>query len=428
MSDKLRDLRGKLDERRNALAAIFEEAKVSTDEVGGTPVYDLTKASALTGDSAARVEQVKSMNAELEDLHGQVEAAKEEQDSLGTIAGRVGDLGTIERPKIHPTKARAAAAAGMQGTVGELIVASAAFKDYQVGSRSLGPVSTLDIGLAELRAVLFETGAGWAPESLRTGRVEFKPLRPAPAVIDAIPEYTTTQAAYKFMEETTHTDNTAEIAEGAVYGEAAFVLTERSNTIRKIGTWLPVTDEQLEDEPGARSFIDNRLTYQLQRRVDGQVLVGSGVGVNLVGTENVAGIQTQALGADPIFDAALKLFTLIESDGFANPSVFYIAPTKWQTVALTRTADGLYILGNPQVEAQPQLWGVPGIKTTAVTATKIVAGDYTGYAGLVVRKGLDVQVGYQSDDFIKGRLAIRADVRVAMVHFRPKAFGAVTGL
>ena len=68
------------------------------------------------------------------------------------------------------------------------------------------------------------------------------------------------------------------------------------------------------------------------------------------------------------------------------------------------------------------------MQTTAVTSTKLVAGDYTNFAGLYVRAGVDMQVGYQSDDFIKGRLAIRADVRVAMVTFRVKAFGNVTGL
>lgn len=420
MSSTVTDLRGQLDERRKKLARVYEQAKSTTDEVNGQPFYDLTKAEDLEGDSAARVEQVRKMNAEIDELHAKVK----EQDDLAAGEKRLDDLGTIDRAAIH-TPAGGREPVVSRKSFGQLVVESDAFQGYKRGSRGVGPVAEIDV---PFRATLFETGAGWAPESTRIGRVEFKPLRPAPHVVDFIPDFTTTQAAVVYMEETTHTDNTAEIAEAAIYGEAAFVLTERTKTVRKIGTWLPVTDEQLADEEGARDYIDNRLTYQLARRVDGQVLVGSGVAPNLEGTENVAGIQTQALGADPIFDAALKLFVLIESDGFADPSVFFIAPTKWQTVALTRTADGLYILGHPAQEAEPRLWGVPGVKTTAHTSTKLIAGDYTNYAGLYVRKGVEVQVGYQSDDFIKGRLAIRADVRVAMVHFRPKAFGVVTGL
>ena len=421
---QLKELRGQLSERREALATVFREADAGKDSEG-RQVYDLMKASALTGDSGARVEQVQTMNTELEALVDKVKEAEAEQASLAGISAHVDGLGEIVRPAIHSTRGREESPNGQVKSLGQLLVASDAFKGYKPGSRGMGPMSHLDV---DLMATLFETAAGWAPESTRIGRVELKPLRPAPHVINAFPEFFTRQAAVKYMEETTHTDNAAEVNEGAVYGEAAFVLTERSQDVEKIGAWLPVTDEQLEDEDEARSYVDNRLMYQLARRVDGQALVGNGTPPNLKGTENVSGIQTQALGTDPIFDAAYKLFRKIRDDGFAEPSDFFIAPSKWETVALTRTSDGLYILGNPQEYKQPRLWGVPGIETTAVTSTKLVAGDYARFAGLYIRKGVDVQVGYQSDDFIKGRLAIRADVRVAVVHFRPKAFGNVTGL
>lgn len=422
--DRLTELAGQIADRRDKLARIFEQSAVGGDEATGGTTYDLMRADDLTGDSGARVEQVKNITAELNEKVDEQKAARAERAELAGAKQYVDGLGEIVRQPIHTNGARADVESNGK-TVGQLFLESEAYKAYRKNGAKMSPESMLDV---DFRATLFETGAGWAPESTRTGRVELKPLRPAPHVIDAFPEYATTQAAYKFMEETTHTDNAAEIAEAAIYGESAFVLTERSKTIRKIGVWLPVTDEQLDDEDGARSFVDNRLQYQLHRRVDSQALVGSGVAPNVEGTENVTGIQTQALGTDPIFDAAYKLFRAIRDDGFAEPSAFFIAPSKWQTVALTRTTDGVYILGNPADYTQPRLWGVPGLETTAVTSTKLVAGDYANYAGLVVRKGIDVQVGYQSDDFIKGRLAIRADVRIAVVHFRPKAFGNVTGL
>src|SRR3546814_12116287 len=63
---------------------------------------------------------------------------------------------------------------------GELMMASAAIKDYRSGSGN-GPVSRLDIELK----TLFQTTAGWEPEDLRTGRVEMFPTRPAPHVRSA---------------------------------------------------------------------------------------------------------------------------------------------------------------------------------------------------------------------------------------------------
>jgi hypothetical protein len=48
---------------------------------------------------------------------------------------------------------------------------------------------------------------------------------------------------------------------------------------------------------------------------------------------------------------------------------------------------------------------------------------------LAVRRGIDVQVSNShSTFFAEGKLALRADVRCALIHYRPKAFAQVTGL
>jgi hypothetical protein len=224
MSDKLRELRGQLDERRNALAAIFAEAKVGTDEANGNPVYDLTKASSLEGDSATRVEQVRKLNDELAELQAKVTAEQSDQASLADIASGVEGMGEIIRPGIHtPNGARQVETAK---SLGDLFTGSKAFKDYQPGSTG-GPVASFDV---DLRSALFSTSGGWAPESLRTGHVEYFATRPAPAVINLFPEYTTAQAAVKYMEETTFTNAAAETSEGGAYNQATLVLTERSQT------------------------------------------------------------------------------------------------------------------------------------------------------------------------------------------------------
>src|SRR5437660_1032156 len=83
---------------------------------------------------------------------------------------------------------------------------------------------------------------------------------------------------------------------------AALAVTEQSSTVRKIAVYLPVTDEQFEDEPHARDYVDNRLEFMLRQRLDQQLLTGSGTAPNLRGILNVAGILTQAKGTDPAPD------------------------------------------------------------------------------------------------------------------------------
>lgn len=407
---KLKEKKAELAEARKQLAEVFEQAG---------PELDMDKVTVISGDSKAKVEQIQQRNAAIDALADEVAELKKLQaaadNALAAGEGEDGDDHDEPRGK------------GRRGTfkgAGQAFVESKAFKGYVPGSGQ-GPMATLDISLK----TLFESAAGWDPEVLRTDRVVLSAQRPAPHVIDAFPMTTTKFDTVKYMEETTFTNNAAEAAPGGAYGEAALVLTERTQLVEKIGVFIPVTDEQFEDEERSKAYVDRRLRFMLQQRLDLQAMVGDGTSPNLKGTENVSGIQTQALGTDPIFDASYKLFRVIADTGYADVSHFFIRHAKWQTVALSRTADGLYILGNPAQEAPVRLWGIPGTLTNAVTATKLVAGDYANYSELVTKRGIDVQVSNShSDYFVKGKLAVRADVRVSVVHYRPAAFGVVTGL
>lgn len=406
----LKEAQGKLDAARKDLADVFAESG---------PDYDMAAVKSLDGDSTAKVEWIRTKNSEIEDLKSKVDELRDVARIAGTVADDpdAGEKGADE-PDTKDRKDRAPKA------LGDLFADSQAFKGYSSG-QGVGPVAHLDVEVK----TLFETTAGWAPESVRSGLVSLFPTRPAPHVVDFIPQGTINQPLHKFMEETTFTNNAVEKAEGTAFGEAALVLTERSNEVEKIPVWLPVTDEQLEDEPAARDYVNSRLVFMLRQRLDSQVLVGNGTSPNLLGTESVSGIQTQALGTDPIPDAIYKLFTSIRDDGFAEPSVVFIRPSKWESVQLLKTADGIYIWGHPSQAGPTTIWGVPVVQTTAVTSTKAVAGDYAQHAFLLTKRGVDVQItNSHSTDFINGKQAVRADIRVVMVHVRPKAFGAVTGL
>jgi HK97 family phage major capsid protein len=119
----------------------------------------------------------------------------------------------------------------------------------------------------------------------------------------------------------------------------------------------------------------------------------------------------------------------IRDTGFAEPSIVFITPAKWEPVRLLRTADGIYIWGHPSMPGPMTIWGVPVKETTAAPSTKALLGDYANFSELAVRRGIDVQVSNSHGDlFVRGQLAIRADLRVALVHYRPSAFAEVTGL
>lgn len=397
-------LEAKIEERRALLAKIFDEAG---------PEVDLSRVSVLDGDVEAKAEQIRRLNDEIGQL---VEQAERERE-LRQIRDEVEDLGRPRHPG-HPIGAAAK-------SLGELFTASVAFRGWKRGATS-GPVATLDIGVAELKA-LFQTSAGWPPETLRTGRLVEEALRPI-QVLDILPTGETSQAAVVYMEETSVTTAAAETAEGATYPEATLALTEQSSPVRKIAVWLPVTDEQMEDVAGVQAYVEQRLGFFLRQRLDQQVLVGNGTAPNLRGFLNTPGIQTQAKGADPTPDAIHKAMVKVRVVGRANPSAVVVHPNDWQEVKLLRSADGIYIWGSPSEAGPDRIWGLPVVQSDAITEGTALVGDFAGHSQLFFRRGVEVQVGYQGADFVQGRQAVRADLRAALAVYRPEAFCTVTGI
>ncbi|MER7002214.1 phage major capsid protein [Dactylosporangium sp. NPDC000555] len=406
------ETRDKLNARRDTLAGIFAEAG---------PTYDMSLVKSLQGDSNAKVAEIQKLTAEINDL-------KVDLDKHLVVAKAAGEAKAHadrgERGSAPDAKGDREKKAGKLRPFGQMVVESDAIKGYRPGSGS-GPVARLDVDLK----TLFSTSNGWDPEDTRTGRVEMYPTRPAPRVIDVFPQTTTSQSTVLYMEETVYENNAAETGEGTQYPEVQLKVDEKSSEVRKIAAFLPVTDEQFEDEERARAYVQNRLPFFLRQRLDSQLLIGNGAAPNLRGLENITGIQSQALGGDPIPDALYKCMRSIRDDGFAEPSHVFIRPSKWESVQLMRTADGVYIWGHPSMPGPRTIWGVPVVESTAGSASKASMGDFTNFSEVAVRRGIDVQISNSHGGFfIEGKLAVRADVRVAVIFYRPKAFGVVTGL
>jgi len=405
MNKTLSQVTEELAAKRKVLHEVFEEAGED---------MDFSKVKTLEGDSQAKVDAVKAMNKELDDL--EIERVKLEE--LEKIKG---DNDGIYKKLINSTEE--IYPGRKEETKVEIKPIGQLFQESKAAENKL-LVHKVDIDTK----TLFQTSAGWDPEATRIPRVELYPLREL-SVVDYIPMGTTNMDTIKYMKESTFTNNAAEVAAGGQYGEAALVYTETSDEVEKIGVWLPVTDEQLEDVAGITDLLNQRLTYMLKARLDSQVLVGDGSTPNLLGTLNLSSLQSQAKGADSTPDAIYKAMTLVRSTGFANPSLVICHPNDWQAIRLLTTADGIYIFGSPSEAGPDRIWGAPVLQTTAQTENTAIVGDYRQYSMLFMKRGIEFQVtNAHSDYFIKGKQAIRCDLRCSMVHFRDTAFCEVTGI
>lgn len=404
-----------LAEKQKRLAKVFDEAGDDLDFSKDSVLRLLDNAA----DSKAAVEKVREWNTELDDLGKGV-------DGLQSLAKMRDDLRTRETTPVNQPTLPGGEPQKHQKSLGELVTGSAAFKSF---AQTKTPATCLVDGysLKQLKT-LFETSAGWAPESTRIPGLVIPAVTRPIQVIDIIPSGTTGMAAIKYMEETTRTHASAERAENAVYAASTFALTERSSPVRSIGTSIPVTDEQLEDVEGVQSYLENRLIFGNRQRLDGQLIAGNGTAPNLEGFENKSGVQTQAKSTDSVPDAVYKAMTAVRVTGRSFPDAVIMHPNDWQAVRLLTTTDGIYIWGSPSEAGMERIWGVRVVQSDAITENQALVGDFGNFCQLFERRGMEVKVGYVDNDFEDGRQTIRAGFRVAFAIYRAAAFCLVTGI
>ena len=399
---ELTEVEGKLDAVQTKIQTAMSEARD-----GGEGTIDLTKVKSIDGSGSDKAAQLKAWNDEASDLAVQ-------RENLRTVLG-VAD--SIKADHARELGIDVNDAPRGTDSFGSAFVKSQAYK-------TKGAKAEVDVQLK----TLFERTAGWSPEATRSGLVVLDAQRPV-QVTHLFPTIPTSQSAYKYMEETTFTNAAAERSEGGAYAEAALALTERTAVIESIGVFLPMTDEQLEDEEGAAAYVDMRLPFMIEQRLDSQLLVGNGATPNVRGVNSATNIQTQAKGADPVPDAIYKGMTKVKVTGRAVPNAAIFHPNDWQDVRLLRTTDGIYIWGSPSEAAPPRIWGLQVVESDAQTENTAVVGDFANFSLLVVRRGVEVKVSdSHSDFFSKGKQAVRAGLRVASVFTRGEAFCTVTGI
>jgi HK97 family phage major capsid protein len=394
--------------RREELKKTFDDHTVDgqykmTEEV----IKEVRDRNNELGEATKRWEDLRELDETFIKNRDELRRLNETPTNLPPFAGGAGKPGD-------------GAAAQPFKSVGEQFTESEAYKSYQ------GKHSDRAKYEVELKTTM-TTSAGFAPPNNRGPRVVDFAVR-RPVVADLIPQDPTTDSAIKYMEETTFTNNAAPVAENAAKPESALAWTERTQLVEVIATYIPVTNQQLDDVPGIRGVIDNRLRLFVELAKESQLLNGNGTSPQLLGFYNKPSVQTQAKGADPTPDAFYKAFTKIRHTGFAEPSGIVMHPNDWQDIRLLRTLDGIYIWGNPSEDGPERMWGKQVVATTAATENTGLTGDFQLYSHISQRMEFKVVVGLINDDLVKNKQTVLGEERLSLEIYRAAAFCLVTGI
>lgn len=212
-------------------------------------------------------------------------------------------------------------------------------------------------------------------------------------------------------------------AEGARKSQISWTYTEESADVKKITAFVKVSKEALDDLDFLRSEINTDLREAIEIKLDEQISDGDGVGQNLKGilqyapTFTVTGTSfaTAVFNANRL-DVLRTAVALVKKKRY-NPNYIVISPMDAALMDLEKGTDGHYILP-PFVTADGQrIVGVVVIENEAIEEGSFLVGDFTK-SNLRIREEININLGYENDDFTKNLVTILAEMRA--VHYIKK--------
>ncbi len=299
--------------------------------------------------------------------------------------------------------------------------------------RFTGPVS--ELAGPELQATTITETAGSGIDLLvphYLPGITPSPTRPL-RVAELLAQGNTDAASVISMREASYTNAAAAVGEGALKPESELVFTAVTDALRKIAHWIPISDEMMNDVPALQSYLDVRLGLGVQIELDDQLVNGNPAAVppEVSGFLLRPGLAAAVpKGAMSNVDAIATQIAAIETAMGTRPDGIVMHPTNWLRIILSKNGEGLYYGGGPFAQpGAPMLWGLPVAVTSAIAAGTALVGCFRTFAQLFRKGGVRVEASNaHSDYFVRNLIAIRAEIRAALVVYNEAAFGTVTGL
>lgn len=411
-------------ELREESEALERELATVFEEMG--PHRDLDLITRVSGTHEEKLAWIQGTHKHLNDLGTQIDTL----DNLSTIE----QVNELRRERMPPPGARPPMPTNGNGGGGRYLP-----------QKSLREILASHKGLSELKAGHrtsvqidipgdFKTLVTLTDMSPQRERLDLVNLAlEERTVADLLVQGETSRSGVEYYEETTFTNSAATVAEGAAKPESALGWTLRQEPIRKIGHWVPATDEVLDDNPFLEGQIRGRLRFGVQRVEEAQILAGNGVGTNLLGILNRPGIQTYVkLAGDANPDAIYRAMQLVRGSagaGFAEPTGVVMNPANWTAIQLLKTADGLYIWGHPSEPGPERIWGKLVRQTTAMAVGTALVGAFRPHGEVIRRTGITVTLSSEhGTNFTENKVTILAEERLGLAIYRPSAFATATAL
>lgn len=247
---------------------------------------------------------------------------------------------------------------------------------------------------------------------------------------DLITSIPTSSNAIDWVRENVFTNAAAEAAEGAQIAQSAITFTTGTMPVQNVAHFIKITRQLSMDNASLAAFINRRMVYGVNFRVETQLVSGTGVAPNIEGITKAGNFTAHGYTNANLTAAGLSnnrfdlIGKMIGDCALADyPADVVILNTgDWWTMRLAKDTTGEYVLGDPSMVIAPSLFGRPVVASNAMTAGSVWVGSLSQAMTLHNREGIVVDMSDSDENnFQLGLVSVRAMRRLALTVEKPAA-------
>ena len=271
---------------------------------------------------------------------------------------------------------------------------------------------------------------------MRTPGVEALPDRRV-TLLDIMGRGVTGSNRVTWVERSARTEGTAAVANDyGQYGQSDLTYIMKVAEVEKIGTFVKVTNEALEDWDELMTQIRNELFPSVERALESECYSGSGTAPHLDGIITTAkAYSSTALQGTIVspnnMDAIIAASNQLEGyNHFANYAM--ISPTDYRKMLLAKDTNGNYVVPPFADPSRLAIDGVRPVRSNLVTAGDLLVGDFSK-ATLYIKRNIEVKIWDQDStdpeyDLKTITASVRAAVKFPTVHQYAFVYDAISDI
>ena len=214
-------------------------------------------------------------------------------------------------------------------------------------------------------------------------------------LLDVVARGVTNSNRVTWVERSARTEGAASVAEGNQYAQSDLTYIQKSAEVEKMGTFIKVTNEALEDWDEMLTQIRNELLPMMERLLESQTYSGTGTTPQIDGIVTTASAYAStSLDAKiykaNIFDAIRAAANQVAEYNFV-PNAAFVNTATFAEMEMTKDTNGNYVMPPFATNGGMNVSGMRIIPSNLVTAGELLVGDFSKVT-LYLKRGIEIKI------------------------------------